>query len=285
MQRPRILACDIDGTLLDAGVLLPDVVEAVERIVASGVLVVLATGRSPWYGVAELSRRLGLSGPQVTMQGALVTSPDSGAVHRMRPLPEAIYRRALAFARAHGLDPVVAAVDGHRAERLGSAEADFVAPVAATHLVLVDDLAEVATQEPLRVYLPISPDRHGELVAAALERFRGLASVTWSDESGLEILAARTDKGRAVAWLAATYGIGPDEIAAVGDARNDLELLRMAGRSAAMENAPAFVRAAADVVVPTAAQLGVLQAFDWLFPDLDLAPSVPALVAMESAVA
>jgi hydroxymethylpyrimidine pyrophosphatase-like HAD family hydrolase len=57
-------------------------------------------------------------------------------------------------------------------------------------------------------------------------------------------------------------------VAAVGDANNDPEMLAMAGRSAAMANAPGQVRAAADIVVPTSADLGAVQAFSWFFPDL-----------------
>jgi hydroxymethylpyrimidine pyrophosphatase-like HAD family hydrolase len=59
-----------------------------------------------------------------------------------------------------------------------------------------------------------------------------------------------------------------DAVAAVGDAANDLELLTMAGRSAAMGNAPAHVAAAADIVVPPSSASGVLHAFAWFFPDL-----------------
>jgi hydroxymethylpyrimidine pyrophosphatase-like HAD family hydrolase len=49
VAEPRLLACDIDGTLLDSkGHLRPRVYRAVDRIRASGVEVVLATGRSTW---------------------------------------------------------------------------------------------------------------------------------------------------------------------------------------------------------------------------------------------
>ena len=61
LPRPRLVACDIDGTLLDhLGVLRPAVVRAVGLIQRSGVEVMLATGRSPWTNVPEIAATLGL---------------------------------------------------------------------------------------------------------------------------------------------------------------------------------------------------------------------------------
>jgi hydroxymethylpyrimidine pyrophosphatase-like HAD family hydrolase len=233
--------------------------------------IVLATGRSPWYGVGDLVRDLGLTGPQITMQGALIVAADATDVLRMRPLrPRAapLYREALAFARLHGLDPVVAVLDGHRAERRRAAGDDFVAPVVETHFALLEDLAPAESESPLRVYLPTPIERHAALLDVACERFARRASIIWSNDSGFEILAPGTTKGDAIAWLAAARRIGMEQVAAVGDANNDLEMLRVAGRSAAMGSAPAAVRAAAGIVVPTSAELGVLHAFAWFLPEL-----------------
>ena len=286
----RLLACDIDGTLLDdQGVLRPEVRDAVGLIRDAGVEVVLATGRSPWYGVGEFARSLGLAGPQITMQGALIVSADDDTVHHIRPLPPELYRSALEFARAHGIDPVIAVLEGHRAERQRQSGDDFVSPIADTHFTLVDDLAATESELPLRVYLPTPIERHAALLEAAMDGFRDRGSIVWSNESGFEILAPGTNKGAAVAWLAASRGIALDEVAAVGDATNDLEMLGVVGRSAAMANAPAPVRAAAGIVVPTSADFGVLHAFAWFFPDL--APRLlggaahPIDLALEGALA
>lgn len=69
-------------------------------------------------------------------------------------------------------------------------------------------------------------------------------------------------------WLAAARGIDLDEVAGAGDAPNDVAMLRIAGRSAAMGGAPAEVRLAADIVVPSSDDDDVLDAFRWFFPDL-----------------
>ena len=250
---------------------------AIAAITASGVDVVLATGRSPWSGILELSDRLGLVGPQITMQGALVSVPATGEVHRLRAIPTALYRDALRFADELGLDPVVGLLDGHRAERLPEGVELFVTPMAAGRSFrYVEGLERLVEERPIHVFLPTGPERHGAVRRRALTRFAGRASIVWSDLTGIEILALDTHKGEAVSWLAASRGIAIEEVAAVGDATNDMEMLRQAGRSAAMGTAPAEVRRCADVVVPPSADLGVLDAFAWFFPDLatEIAPPV-----------
>lgn len=270
LPRPRLLACDIDGTILDeVGVLRPQVRDAIAAVAASGVEVVLATGRSPWSGVAELAAELGLTGPQITMQGALFADPATGAVKRLRELPPVLYAETIAFGRELGIDPLVALLDGHRAERLPAGVAFFVPPEPhRPSFHYVSDLGELAAYGPLRVFLPTDLERHRVVRTAAIARFTDIASIVWSDASGIDLLAAGTNKGEAITWLAAERGIGLDAVAAVGDATNDTEMLRLAGRSAAMGSAPAEVRVAAHITVPPSSQDGILAALDWFFPDL-----------------
>lgn len=277
MPRPRLLACDIDGTILDErGALQPAVRDAIAAIAGSGVDVVLATGRSPWSGMAELSARLGLEGPQITMQGALFSVPATGEVHRLRTLPPALYRDALRFADELGLDPVVALLDGHRAERLPHSGELFVSPLMdGQSFRYVNGLERLVEERPIRVFLPTGPERHRAVRRMAASRFAGRGSVVWSDTTGIEVLASGTHKGEAVAWLAASRRVALEEVAAVGDAANDAEMLRDAGRSAAMGSAPLEVRACANVVVPSSRDLGVLDAFAWFFPDLAADFAVP----------
>ncbi len=256
---------------------------AVAAIIESGVEVVLATGRSPWSGIAELSDRLGLAGPQITMQGALVSVPATGDIHRLRAIPTALYRDAIRFADELGLDPIVGLLDGHRAERLPDGLELFATPLAdGLRFRYVEGLERLGDEGPLgerpvRVFLPTGPERHGAVRRRALAHFADRASIVWSDMTGIEILAPGTNKGDAVTWLAASHGITPGQIAAVGDAANDMEMLQWAGRSAAMGTAPGEVRRCADLVVPPSGELGVLDAFAWFFPDLESALGASSL--------
>jgi 5-amino-6-(5-phospho-D-ribitylamino)uracil phosphatase len=277
LPRPSILALDIDGTILDgAGQLREPVRRAIRKVADSGVHVVLATGRSPWFGVAHLAAELGLTGPQITMQGAVVVEPVSMRVERARFLPDDVYEDALRFADGLGVDPVVGTVDGHRAAHLPT-DLDFVAIHAgASTFRHTPDLAGLVSERPVRVFMSTDPDRHLAVRAAALRHFEGRASIVWSDTSGIEVLAAGTNKGEAIRWLARTRGIDLAAVAAAGDAPNDTEMLRVAGRSAAIGPAPAEVRAVAGICVPSSNEDGLLQALASFFPDLASSLARPA---------
>jgi hydroxymethylpyrimidine pyrophosphatase-like HAD family hydrolase len=78
----------------------------------------------------------------------------------------------------------------------------------------------------------------------------------------LEFLSPTSGKWAALRALAASFGIEPTEIAAVGDDANDAEMIENAGLGIAMGNAIDPVKAVADVVVRSNAEGGVSEAID-----------------------
>jgi Cof subfamily protein (haloacid dehalogenase superfamily) len=264
-----LLVIDLDGTIVDArGLVDPLAADAIGVLQDGGIKVVLATGRSPWSGVADLARVLDLSGPHITMQGALVLDPWDGEVFLARALPATVYLEALQLADELGLDPVVGLVDGYRAERLPEwAGADSTIQ-AGRRIRHVDDLTRLTDEPPFRLLLPTTVDRHEKVRRKLMAWFEDRASITWNDQFGVEVLGPGVDKGTAMVWLAERYGIALEKTVAIGDARNDIGMLLRAGRSAAMGSAPAEVRKAADIVVPPVDEHGAVEAMRWFYPDL-----------------
>ena len=82
--RPRVVALDVDGTVLDHDGSLPtEVRAAVRAVVEAGVPVVLSTGRS-WHGTLPVVEQLGLAaGPSVCSNGAVIVDfpPERIVVH------------------------------------------------------------------------------------------------------------------------------------------------------------------------------------------------------------
>jgi hydroxymethylpyrimidine pyrophosphatase-like HAD family hydrolase len=78
----------------------------------------------------------------------------------------------------------------------------------------------------------------------------------------LEILHPAVSKWEALRQLAAQVGIAPQDIMAVGDDENDMEMIRHAGLGIAMGNATAAVQAAADYVTGSNAEEGLVQALN-----------------------
>jgi hydroxymethylpyrimidine pyrophosphatase-like HAD family hydrolase len=277
--KPRLLVCDVDGTLLDQnGLLRPRVLGAVAAVRESGVAVVLATGRSVW-SVSSVARELGLHGPQLMMNGGVFASPVTGELVWARRMEPALVQDAISFARSLSVSPLVCFLYRNVCEvgEDGSVPADVPDFAIGPRLHRAGSVDEIAGYGPIRLYLPTGPQRHQAILAAATAWFGARASIVWSDDLGLEILAPATNKGEAVRILAESMGLRPEEVAAVGDGPNDLEMLAWAGRSAAMDPAPAPVRAAAEIVVPSSAEEGVVEAIRLFFPSLDLGdgPSNP----------
>lgn len=266
----RLLACDVDGTLITSGVRLSEETRnALLDLKARGTEVVLATGRSPW-GIRDLCEELGLRGPQITMQGALVVSPLSEVIMTAKTMSPSSVFEQVEFARSLGLDCVVCSPFGYRTQRLTPGLASPISRrfLERGHLIEVDSAAELAGDGALRT-LVCTPNGLHQTTRTAVEReFGSRFSITWGDEDAVEILAHGVSKGSALVALASHFGIDMAEVAAIGDGRNDLEMLAAAGTSAAMAWAPSDVRAAASFVVGEGRGDGAREALGHFFPRL-----------------
>jgi Cof subfamily protein (haloacid dehalogenase superfamily) len=260
---PRIFFSDLDGTLLDDdGSLHPDTVLAFKELAARGTRIVLASGRIP-LNMVEVCETLELEGPQITMNGALVCSPLTGEVVAGHTLDESGVREHLRFAEQRDLPAVLAFPDGYKTQDLGPVRRDFDAQLPEE----VPDLDELARSRPFKTYLMTSPDRFRDVLADAYGVFDGRYHVTsGGNDISVEVLHIRANKGAAAAALAASMGVPMSEVAAAGDGLNDLELLRAAGVSIAMPEAPEQLRRAATHVAPPRSTGGLVRAVEELFP-------------------
>jgi HAD superfamily hydrolase (TIGR01484 family) len=271
--RPGLIALDIDGTLLKwvEGVgttyeEIPDATrDAVRRAYDAGAHVVLASGRSP-HGMSRIADLLGLptNGAErlwvVASNGAVVFRyPPVEVVHEelfdARPAVEAVLRerpRALVAVEERGV--------GYRVNRpfpdgelSGELIETDVAELVADHVSRViirdpeataDDFVELAGRLGL----------HGTDYVVGWTAWLDLSPVGVSKASGLEIVAEKV-------------GVPQADVLAIGDGRNDVEMLRWAGRGVAMGQSVEEVRAAADHVTGTVWDDGVVTELSRWFPD------------------
>ncbi len=261
----RMIALDIDGTLVGNDFRISDRTQAAIRAATSaGVRVSLASGRMASSG-AVYAHLLGLSDPIIGHQGAVVRmmaarrahvdplappfrAPVGRLLHHV-PLAAAAARAAIAWCLEHGLDPHVNALERIVVWRDDARFEDYsgyLGPAAS----IVPDLARAIRRPVSKVIAVGEPPRPMELVAAAQRAFEGSADVTVSHPRFLEFVAPGVSKGRAVAWLAHHAGIPMGQVLTIGDALNDLEMIKDAGHGAAMASAPPVVRAAARYVAP-----------------------------------
>lgn len=253
-----MLALDIDGTLLNsAGEITPRVREAVAGVMCAGILVTLATGRN-LRGTLPIAEALQITAPMVLSNGCVVMHPITRQVLFHKHLEASVAGRAVLLLQRLGLTAYASRLslsgpEFFYQEPPSSPEIDLRRGRRPDSMQQVADLAAAAVQfKALKV---MTLDR-ADVVAEAAQYLRkhlgGECQVLVTDEAGgsalLEVSAQGVNKATGLAQLAALHKIRPAEIIAIGDNRNDLEMLQFAGLGVAMGNASDEVKEAAQVV-------------------------------------
>jgi HAD superfamily hydrolase (TIGR01484 family) len=251
---PKLVALDIDGTLLawveGRGTtheeVRPTVREAVQRAHDAGVHVVLASGRSP-HGMTNVADLLGL---HTDGSDPLWVVASNGAVVFRYPPLEIVHevtfdaREAVRAVLAEHPEALVAVEERGVGYRLNKPFPDGEL----SGDMIVSDVEEMIAQPVSRVIIR-DPEATAEDFVATARRL-GLHGtnyvVGWT--AWLDLSPVGVHKASGVADVCDRLGVEPADVLAVGDGRNDIELLRWAGRGVAMGQAVEEVRAAADDV-------------------------------------
>ena len=277
-MRPRLIATDLDGTLLDRELRIsPRTVDAVKAAVGAGLEIVFVTARPP-RNVAALAEQLG-GGISALCTNGTILAEFPASPHRDEAEPDGAYAGETTLIRGFEAAEAVAIVNQLRpaVPEAGFAmetgfevyfETTFRAgSVEDSRRILTDNLTTIASQMPSIVkVLSRSPQRTAdEMLEIALRTVAVDAEISHSGGRGLvEIGPKGASKASALAWLCERRGIAPAEVAAFGDMPNDLEMLRWAGIGHAMANAHPDVIAAADRVVGHHSEDGVALAIESL---------------------
>ena len=290
----RLLALDIDGTLLDSNGHLPAANrDAISRAIDAGVEVALATGRR--YDFARfVFEQLPAPLTLILSNGALVKLHDGETVMR-RLLPRAVAREVLAAAPQHRREAAVT-FDRPRAAQIVYESIDWDHPrhsrffqANRPFLAEVSPLEDCLTEDPVQVMFTggcvemrdlFNQLRHhaqpnggacgssGSKLAAIVDESSdhrysvALTEYEHRDFSLVDILQAGCSKGAALADWARMRGYRRDEVMAVGDNLNDLEMLEFAGTPVVMGNAIADLRARGWMSTATNDEAGVARAVE-----------------------
>ncbi len=267
-----MVALDVDGTLLDpAGVVRPRVREAVRQTLESGVLVTLATGRR-FATASAVAQELGLELPLVLHGGTIIQDSATGELlyedAMSRPLLQAVIEEVV----GHHQQPVLFTSPASETELLsGPAERDN--HVTARYLNSHSSLRRLSYEDLslARHVVSVGVMHEDDCLRPLYNRLLGWTTcevLLWEPdpmyEGGvdylIDVVNAGCSKSKALAHLASSYGIGMEEIMAIGDQVNDLQLIEGVGLGIAMGNAIPAVQQRAKLVVGTNAEDGVAEA-------------------------
>ena len=262
MRPPRLVATDLDGTLLrDDGMVSARTAATLRAVHRAGVEVVFVTARPPRW-VDELAHMVAGHGVVICSNGAFVYDVAGARVLECRPIPDESVRILACDLRA--ALPTIA----FAAERTSgfAAEAAFVSrhpvPDGAPLALRIEELLDGATGK-LLAQCDAVPD--ADFLPLLSEVLAGRAVVADSGATGLgEISAPGVTKGATLARWAEARGYLPADVWAFGDMPNDLPMLRWAGRSFAVANAHPAVLAEATDRCPSNEDDGVAAALETL---------------------
>ena len=234
---------------------------AVHRIVAGGVRVIACTGR-PFPGAVPWVERLGLGGPIVCYQGAQVRTLGGEMIldHGVR---HDLAMEVVRYARERDLH-VQAYRDDELIVERDRPEAHRYAVHAGMDVHVVGDLDRAMGPTTPKLVIVSAPATLEAILPDVRARWKDRLNAATSVPEYLEFTSAETDKATALRFLCARFGIAQNDVAAVGDGRNDASMIAWAGFGVAVEGSPPEVVAAADRTIPRPGHGGIEQLADVL---------------------
>ncbi|MDR0691021.1 MAG: sugar-phosphatase [Streptococcaceae bacterium] len=247
----KLVAIDIDGTLItDKGEITPKVYEAIQKAKKQGVKIVIATGR-PLTGVHDLLDHLELNGKKdfvITYNGGLLQEAQTGKEIARYSLTYDDYLEIEMWSRKlkvhmHAITNDAIYTANRNISHYTVRESTLVnMPI---YYRTADEMTE--NLEIVKTMYIDEPDHLTKVIQRFPAHLKEKYTTVRSAPFYFEILNPKASKGNALLALTKKLNLTKKEVMAIGDAENDLSMLKVAGLGVAMENAVADVKKEADV--------------------------------------
>ena len=263
----KLVAIDMDGTLLNSK---KELLEETKQYFKdfhkkeTETLLVLCTGR-PETGIRPYLKDLGYLEENhyiISQNGANIYESRTGKRVMDAFLDSAAIQKWIELGKKHGISVMGAGVDYYYCfdqEPTEWMEFDVK--------LVSGKLKRIPTKESLntdfyKILLMGDEEQLNEFETFIPQEWRDEFYVVRSQKYLVEVLTKGVNKAFGLEELAQKLNIEPSEIAAIGDAANDVEMLEYAGLAIAMGNASEEVKAIADIVTDTNENNGVIKAID-----------------------
>jgi Cof subfamily protein (haloacid dehalogenase superfamily) len=246
---------DLDGTVVHQAELLPTAVGAVAALQATGVPVVVATGRM-FASACRFADALDAADPVIRFQGAPVGRRSTHEVLHHEQLDVEHARAIVAAIVETGEHLNVMTADAFYVAE-DNAEAQRYAQSARVPVNAVGDLVAWLDQPVTKLVVSGDPARMDALRDELVPRFGDRAFIAKSLPFYLEVAAPGVHKGVGCQVVADLLGLDPERCVAIGDGENDLELIDWAGYGIAVDGGHPALEERADWVAPAIDDDGV----------------------------
>lgn len=263
----RLVACDIDGTLIDESGSIPlENQKAISELGQQGIDFTLVTGRMDRMARLYV-KQLSVSLPIIACNGAVIRDCQTNEIIEQTPMDPQDALSLMTYLQQRNMDFLCYSADAVYYPR-GSRRIEYFKQYN-RRLEQIGDQA--IPLYPLREQIIAEQASHWIKILAIFQDPSSLLAVqtflqqtnVWGAQSGgdaLDMMKRGVSKGKALKSLAKRLGIRLEQVAAIGDHENDVTMLSEAGLGIAMAGASLPALKAADVVTGSAGQAGVAQA-------------------------
>jgi Cof subfamily protein (haloacid dehalogenase superfamily) len=260
----RLLACDLDGTLMgdDTTVHAP-VRRALAEAQARGVHVTLATGRG-FLATLPFARTLNITLPLICYQGGLIKHPLSGELLYRATMERSLVLQVAELARSHGWHLLIYLGDDIYLQKLRHPPG-FYHDLLGASLHCVDDLTRAVNEnghDPAKFIVVADKAESDRIQAQLSARFDQQMVIVRSHDLFVEGTPLGVDKGDALRRLAEHLDVPQAQVMAIGDQGNDVPMIAWAGLGVAMGSGSDAARVAADWIAPPLSADGAVAAIE-----------------------
>jgi Cof subfamily protein (haloacid dehalogenase superfamily) len=268
----RMLAMNIDGTLLNNGRLTKETKEAIDYVQSKGIYVTLITGRT-FPSAKRVAKAMKIENPLVTHQGAYIGTKLDKPLYVNKINEDITYELVKFLEELDGQLRVVqdkmaimnrVKLSGSLREKvLFNRESSFIY---STHYT--DSLSEYLFEDPsaaLKIEAKFDSESERNDAIKAIKGMYHEVDCIITGNNRFDIVKRGVSKLRGLLYVCERVGITRDQVVMVGANQDDKDLLDCCGLGIAMGNAPQEVKNAADWITRTEKQNGVAYAVKELF--------------------
>jgi Cof subfamily protein (haloacid dehalogenase superfamily) len=230
-----MVAVDMDGTLLNNN---SEVSEknrlAINQLIKNDIKVIFATGRV-FCSAQKHAKQMNLDLPMVTYNGALIKRVFSEEVIYSSKIELEAAVKLLKFAEEKNLYTKLYIDDVLHVEKETEESIRFSAKNGVPYKV-IGKLSENIKDRPYMIVFIDSPDNIKKLKQEFHEVENKEVNYTSSTNYSIEVVAPEISKGHSLQRVCEHLGIVREEVLAIGNSTNDLEMLKWAGTGVAMKN-------------------------------------------------
>jgi Cof subfamily protein (haloacid dehalogenase superfamily) len=245
----KLVVADLDGTIVHNKEISNKVKQSIKKIQEKGIVFSIATGRHI-DGVKKIYKDLGVNGPVVCSNGALVVDPLKNEAISIEVMDNDRVFEIMKVCKKNDSDfllytttEIVGTEGGTKKllEKLSKDNQIKMTPL--PYRELIDKVED----NILKVLIIEYDEEKYNMIHSEVDKIEGIA-YTMSQVGFIDCSKKFVNKAYGVAKLAEYYGIGMNDIIAFGDQDNDIEMLQSVGFGVAMNNASPRAKLAADFI-------------------------------------